>query len=90
MAIRCIVLGHGCQTPFEVMKGFFKRIWANYAIDRILYVRKGVFKVCFAQIQDKIAVEKRGFYFFDGKPMLVKGWNPSMDLRTETIHSLPI
>ncbi|KAJ8449649.1 hypothetical protein Cgig2_005671 [Carnegiea gigantea] len=74
----------------HVMKGFLKRIWANYAIDHILYVRKGVFLVRFVQLQDKISVEKRGIYFFDSKPMLVKGWNPNMDLQTETIRSLPI
>ncbi|KAJ8419375.1 hypothetical protein Cgig2_022175 [Carnegiea gigantea] len=52
------------------MKGFFNRIWANYAIDKILYVRKGVFLVRFVHLQDKNAVEKRGCYFFDSKPML--------------------
>ena len=80
----------GANPPFEVMKGYFNRIWAAYAIDRILYVRKGVFLVRFANLQDKIAVEKRGFYFFDSKPMLVKGWNPHMDLQSETIRSLPL
>ena len=72
------------------MKGFLKRIWANLEIDRILYVRKGVFLVRFAHIQDKIQAERRGFYFFDSKPMLVKGWNPNMDLQAETIRSLPL
>ena len=87
-AVLCSVMG--ANPPFEVMRGFFKRIWANFEIDRILYVRKGVFLVRFAQIQDKLAVEKRGIYFFDSKPMLVKGWNPSMDLQTESIQSLPV
>ena len=87
-AALCSIMG--AKPPFEVMKGFFKRIWTNFEIDRILYVRKGVFLVRFAQIQDKIAVEKRGVYFFDSKPMLVKGWNPSMDLQTESIRSLPV
>jgi len=87
-AVLCTVLG--ANPPFEVMKGFFNRIWANYAIDKILYVRKGVFMVRFVHLNDKIVVENRGCYFFDNKPMLVKGWNPSMDLQTETIRSLPI
>ncbi|KAJ8444542.1 hypothetical protein Cgig2_000821 [Carnegiea gigantea] len=43
-----------------------------------------------AQLLDKLQVEKWGFYFFDSKPMLVKGWNPNMDLQTETIRSLPL
>ena len=70
-AVLCSVMG--ANPPFEVMKGFFNRIWGKFAIDRIIYVRKGVFLVHFSHQQDKIQVEKRGFYFFDSKPMLVKG-----------------
>jgi len=62
-AVLCAVMG--ANPPFEIMKGFLNRIWANFAIDRILYVRKGVFLVRFANLKDKIQVEKRGFYFFD-------------------------
>ena len=87
-AVLCTVLG--ANPPFEVMKGFFNRIWANYAIDKILYVRKGVFMVGFVHLNDKIFVENKGCYFFDNEAMLVKGWIPSMDLQTETIRSLPI
>ena len=87
-AVLCSVMG--ANPPFEIMKGYLKRIWANLEIDRILYVRKGVFLVRFAHLRDKISVEKRGIYFFDSKPMLVKGWNPNMDLQTESIRSLPI
>ena len=87
-AVLCSVMG--ANPPFEIMKGYLKRIWANLEIDRILYVRKGVFLVRFAHLRDKISVEKREIYFFDSKPMLVKGWNPNMDLQTESIRSLPI
>ena len=31
---------------------------------------------------------KRGIYYFDAKPLLVKGWNPEMDLNTESINAL--
>ena len=68
-AVLCTVLG--ANPPFEVMKGFFKCIWAAYAIDKILFVRKGVFMVRFVHLHDKLAVEKRGFYFFDSKPCLL-------------------
>ncbi|KAJ8426028.1 hypothetical protein Cgig2_015850 [Carnegiea gigantea] len=71
----CFVLCWGLTPPFEVMKGFLQRIWASYDIDKILYVRK---------------VESRGFFFFDKKPLLVKGWTPSMELQTEAISSLPL
>ncbi|KAJ8431637.1 hypothetical protein Cgig2_001960 [Carnegiea gigantea] len=67
------------------MKGFLKRIWANYEIDRIL-----CFPGSLCSTPGQNCCEKRGFYFFDSKPMLVKGWNPTMDLQTEIIRSLPI
>ena len=41
-------------------------------------------------IQDKLAVEKQGFYFFDNKPMVVWGWNADMELHTENLKSLPL
>ena len=35
-------------------------------------------------------MERRGVYYFDSKPVLVKGWNPEMDMHTEEIKSLPL
>ena len=29
-------------------------------------------------------------FFFDNKPLLVKLWNPELDLKTDTLTSLPI
>jgi len=46
--------------------------------------------VRFANLQDKMAVEKRRIYYFDSKPLLVKGWNPKMDLKIDEIKSLPL
>ena len=66
------------------------RIWANYEVERAIQVRKGVFLVRFANLQDKMAVKKRGIYYFDSKPLLVKGWNPKMDLKIDEIKSLPL
>jgi len=48
----------GANPSFEIIKGFLKRIWAAYEIDKILYVRKGVFLVWFVHLNDKQAVEK--------------------------------
>ncbi|KAJ8436173.1 hypothetical protein Cgig2_034201 [Carnegiea gigantea] len=66
----------GANPPFEVIKGFINRIWASMDIDKIIH--------------DKQTVEKRGVYFVDSKPFFVKGWNPEMDVHTETIQSLPL
>ncbi|KAJ8421325.1 hypothetical protein Cgig2_020387 [Carnegiea gigantea] len=80
----------GPNPPFEVIQGFFKRMWVAFEMDKIIQVRKGVFLVHFVNVQDKIAVEKRGIYYFDAKLFLVKGWNPKMDLHNENLKSLPI
>jgi len=45
---------------------------AQYKIDQILLVRRGIFLVQFRHIHDKQAVEKKGFYFFDNKLFVVK------------------
>ncbi|KAJ8423884.1 hypothetical protein Cgig2_001550 [Carnegiea gigantea] len=87
-ALLCSVLG--ANPPFEVMKDFINRICANYEIDKVLQVHKGVFLVRFVSLRDKITVEQRCLYYFDSKPFLVKSWNPKMDLHTETITSLPL
>jgi len=41
-------------------------------------------------LNDRIPVERKGLYFFDRKPFLVKCWNPEMDMHTEALKSLPI
>jgi len=38
----------------------------------------------------QIISSERGFFFFDSKPLLVKGWMPTMDLQAESIRSLPL
>ena len=81
----CSVLG--ANPPFEIMQGFIRRIWGTYEIDKILQVRKGVFMVRFQNIHDKITVEKRGIYYFDSKPVVVKGWNPQLDLQFYEVTS---
>lgn len=87
-SVLCTVLG--ANPPFEVIKAFIKRILAQFEIDQIWQVCRALFLVYFLQLQDKLTVERRGFYFFDNKPFLVKGWNADLDMKTETLKSLPL
>ena len=84
------MLSTGGNPPLKVVEGYFSRIWKAYDIDKIILVKKGVFLLRFTSLQDKLAVEKGGIFFFDSNPLVVKGWNPEMDLRAEAIKSLPI
>ena len=87
-AVLCTVLG--ANPPLEVITGYINRIWKAFELDKIIQVRKGIFLVRFHHNHEKLDVEKRGIYYFDSKPFIVKGWNPKMDLHTEAIKSLPI
>ena len=87
-AVLCSVLG--ANPSFEVIKVFIKRIWGSYEINKILQVRRGIFLVRFQNSKDKDRVIKKGIYHFDSNLFLVKGWNPNVDLCTETLKSLPI
>ena len=48
--VLCSVLG--AYSPFNVIDGFIRRIWEQYMIDKVTMVRKGVFLVRFADIQE--------------------------------------
>ncbi|KAJ8425229.1 hypothetical protein Cgig2_019118 [Carnegiea gigantea] len=87
-AVICSVLR--ANPPYKIIQGFVKHIRGAFEIDKILQVRKGFFLIRFGNLQDKLAVKKRGIYYFDAKPFLVMGWNPQMDLQNENIKSLPI
>jgi len=60
------------NPPVEVIKGFVKRIWSAYAIDKVLLVKKGLYLVRFLEAQDAKTVAHNGLYHFDHKPFIVK------------------
>ncbi|KAJ8421702.1 hypothetical protein Cgig2_002599 [Carnegiea gigantea] len=92
-AILCSVLG--ANPPFEVIPGYLNRIWANYDIERVIQIRRGVFLVRFGNLQDKLTVEKKGIYYFDAKPLLfpnldMKYWGLESLSKIESILGIPI
>jgi len=87
-SVLCTVLGS--NPPYEIIKSFIKKLWAQYEIDQIIQVRKGLFLVRFVHLNDKISAEKRGFHFFGNKPFVVKGWNADLELNIEHMKSLPL
>lgn len=87
-AVLCSVLG--ANPPLDVIQRFIRRIWVDCSIDKIVVVRKGVFLVRFDSIEDKDRVLSHGFYYFNRKPFIVKGWNPDLDLNTDSLTSIPL
>ena len=72
----------GANPPLEIITGFINHIWKAYDIDKIIQVRRGIFLIRFQHFHEKLEVEKRGIYYFNSKPFIVKSWNPEMDLQT--------
>ncbi|KAJ8424909.1 hypothetical protein Cgig2_001552 [Carnegiea gigantea] len=87
-AVLCCILG--ANPPLAVIEGYVKRIWKDYAINKVLLVKKGFYLVRFEDYQDTLQVIQKGFFTFDQKPFIVKPWSPKMNINTESISSLPI
>ncbi|KAJ8419500.1 hypothetical protein Cgig2_026412 [Carnegiea gigantea] len=87
-AVICCVLG--ANPPITVIEGYVKCIWKDYAINKVVLVKKGLYLVRFEDYQDTLKVIQKGFYLFDQKPFIVKAWIAEMETNTEAIASLPI
>ena len=66
--VLCCVLRS--NPPVDVINGFVHRIWADLSIDKVMFVKKGIFLVRFSNLEDQSKVLKRGWYFFDNKPFV--------------------
>ena len=64
-----------------------RRILSQYTIDKVVIARK---LVRFGVMVDKEEGLKKGIYYFDCKPLIIKAWNENLDLDTNAIKSLPI
>jgi len=87
-SILCGVVGS--NPPLEVIEGFVHRIRQHLNIDRVVFVRKGILVVRFKNQLDQQEVLRRGLYFFDRKPFIVRAWNEVMQLDISSLHTLPI
>ncbi|XP_019238924.1 PREDICTED: uncharacterized protein LOC109218978 [Nicotiana attenuata] len=74
----------------SVMEGYFQSIWGSLGIDIIAHVNRGVFMVRFYSFESKIKVIEDGVQMFDRKPVVVKPWNPDMDLKKESVDLIPM
>jgi len=84
-AVICCV--QGANPPISIIEGFVKRMWMDYAINKVVLVKKGLYLVRFEDYQDTLKVIQRGFYLFDQKPFIMKPWTPEMEINTEAVAS---
>ena len=79
----------GSNPPIQVMKGFIRLTWKSFNVDKVAVIKKGIFIVRFDATDNRDKV-LQGNYFFDNKPLIVKPWNPNMDVDKEELKLIPI
>ncbi|XP_074265959.1 uncharacterized protein LOC141588414 [Silene latifolia] len=67
----------GANPPWKVLDGFLRRIWSAYKIKKISFLPNGLFVVRFAKAEHHKLVLANGRFLFDGKPIVIKPWDPS-------------
>ncbi|XP_074300544.1 uncharacterized protein LOC141631823 [Silene latifolia] len=76
----------GANPPWQVLEGFLKRIWNKYVIDKISFLPNGVFLARFQTEEMKLG---SGYFLFDDKPLILKPWQPEIELTKDGIKSVP-
>ncbi|KAL2930019.1 LINE-1 retrotransposable element ORF2 protein [Bienertia sinuspersici] len=80
----------GANPPGNVMDGFFRRIWKEHGVDKVITIDRGTFLIRFNTLEQRDRVLAMGRVFFDYKPVILKPWHIDMDLTKEDIQRIPI
>lgn len=72
-----------------MFSGFIQQIWAKFGIDKIAMLKNGVTLVRFENANGRDDVIEGGIFHFDKKPVVVKAWNPDLEL-TSKLNSVPV
>ncbi|XP_074277924.1 uncharacterized protein LOC141601531 [Silene latifolia] len=80
----------GTNPPWNVVSGYLKRIWKNYDVDKISFIRNGIFIVRFKTVEKMKEVVKPGHFMFDNKPVIINEWSPEVDLVKNNVQTVPI
>ncbi|RAL44517.1 hypothetical protein DM860_011794 [Cuscuta australis] len=85
--VLCIL---GANPPVEVIEGYVRRIWKDYKIEDVNYLKEGQYVVCFSQIEERDEILKRKYYYFDNKPVYVQAWSPGNQIDITGLKDVPI
>ncbi|KNA04003.1 hypothetical protein SOVF_203750, partial [Spinacia oleracea] len=87
-AIVCVVLG--ANPPLSVIEGFFRRIWKNLGVDKVVEIEHGVFIVRFFTMENRDKVINDIRPTFDKKPVICKPWHKDIDDFKDEVKVVPI
>ncbi|XP_074316286.1 uncharacterized protein LOC141652637 [Silene latifolia] len=80
----------GANPPWEAMEGYLCRIWPNYEISKVSFLPNGLFVVRFAKEERKRLVLAQGMFLFDGKPIILRSWEPNVKITKVSVKTVPI
>ncbi|KAL2931019.1 hypothetical protein RDABS01_036429 [Bienertia sinuspersici] len=80
----------GANPPYSVMNGFCHRIWGKKGLDKVPMVGRGLFLIRFNTVEQCNKVLTGEPQFFDYKLLIMKQWDPGMDLHKENVKTIPI
>ncbi|KAL2903607.1 Dihydroneopterin aldolase [Bienertia sinuspersici] len=84
----CYVLG--ANPPFSVMSGLCNRIWGKHGLEKVAIMGRGLFLVRFNSMEQCDKVVAGDPQFFDHKSVIIKMWDPDMELHKESVKTIPI
>ncbi|XP_056694797.1 uncharacterized protein [Spinacia oleracea] len=87
-AIVCAVLG--ASPPLSVIEGFFRRIWKNLGVDKVVEIEHGVFIVRFLTMENRDKVLADIKPTFDKKPVICKPWHKDIVHFKDEVKVVPI
>ncbi|XP_074277869.1 uncharacterized protein LOC141601480 [Silene latifolia] len=80
----------GANPPWRAMKGYLRREWQDYEISEIAFLPNSLFVVRFATMEHGKLVLEKGMFLFDGKPMIVRPWEPNTKITKVSVKTVPI
>ncbi|XP_019253837.1 PREDICTED: uncharacterized protein LOC109232524 [Nicotiana attenuata] len=80
----------GGNPSFKEMLKFVYGVWNAVTAPTVLLHDDGYFIFKFDSMEDKNLIMQNGPYTFNGKPMILKDWDPNFQIQNESMRIVPI
>ncbi|XP_056691804.1 uncharacterized protein [Spinacia oleracea] len=87
-ALICAVLG--ANPPLSVIEGFFRRVWKDFGVDKVVLIEHGVYLVRFFIMENRDKILDINRPTFDKKPVICKPWHKDIVDFKDEVKVVPI
>jgi len=78
------------RVPFPAVQNIAKRLWQGQGLLEVLSNNSGFYFFRFDSQESMLRVFDEGPYHFAGRPLIIKCWEPGMNLAKDTHSSIPL